>query len=526
VDRETDDTPRGQAMTDRVRAGRADGAPQEAERDFAMRRDELLELVAEKARLGPFSSEWTSLREYGTPEWIQDAKLGIFISWLVSSVPGFGTEWYARNMYVAGTPEFEHHRVTYGAQSEFGFKDLIPAFTGERFDADDWMDLVQASGARYVVPVAEHHDGFALYDSALTHWNATEMGPRRDVIGEIATAARARGIVFGLSNHRAENWWFFNGGRKVDSDVQDPSFGGLYGPAQPLGTQPDDVFLDDWTARLVEMVERYDPDLVYFDFWIEQPAFRPRLAEFAAYYYNRAHSRGDVSPVINYKWEAFEKGSAVYDIERGTAQGIEAEFFQNDTSISRIGWGYLDENVFKSAQDVIGELIDVVSKNGTLLLNIGPRPDGSITDEERAVLEGLGAWLRVNGEAIYGSRPWKVFGEGPTQPRLGSFADSAPTVWTPEDFRFTSNGDAVYVSPFVDPGATIEVRSLGSAMRVVGVPIREVSVLGFGPVSWVQDPDALRVDLSGVAQNGITPVIRVDLEPEKRVERYEPSFPD
>lgn len=493
--------------------------------EIAARRAELVAKVAEGAAGGPYTAEWSSLRQSGTPEWIQDAKLGIFIHWLVSSVPAFGTEWYPRNMYIAGTPEFEHHVTTYGPQSEFGFKDLIPSFTGEHFDAGDWMDLIQRSGARYVVPVAEHHDGFALYDSGLTRWNSTEIGPLRDVIGELAVAARARGIVFGISNHRAEHWWFFNGGRTFDSDVQDPANGDLYGPAQPLDTRPDEEFLDDWTARLAEVVERYDPELVYFDWWIEQPAFRPRLAEFAAYYYNRASKRQARHPVINYKWEAFDKGAAVYDIERGTAQGIEEEFFQNDTSASRIAWAHLSENEYKTAQDVIGELLDVVSKNGTLLLNIGPRPDGTIVEQERAVLEGLGEWMAVNGEAVYGSRPWLVFGEGPTAPRLGSFADSDPTIWTSEDLRFTTVDGALYVAPLVRPGDQLIVRSLGRALRIVAEPVVEVSVLGYGGVPWTQDDDALRVDLAGLDGDRPTPVVRVVLEPARPVERFEPGFP-
>ena len=490
------------------------------------RRQQLVAQVAEGAAHGPFAPDWTSLTTAGIPPWIQDAKLGVFIHWLVSGVPGFGSEWYARNMYVAGTPEHSHHLETYGPHTEFGFKDFLAQFSGEQFDADEWMDLIQGSGARYVVPVAEHHDGFALYDSDLTRWKSTEIGPRRDVIGELSAAARARGLAFGVSNHRAEHWWFFNGGKKIDSDVQDPAYADLYGPAQPLDTQPDEEFLDDWTARLAEVVERYDPEIVYFDWWIEQPVFRPRLAEFAAYFYNRAARAGHRAPVINYKWEAFDKGSAVYDIERGTAQGIEREFFQNDTSASRIGWAHLHTNVFKTAQDVIGELIDVVSKNGALLLNIGPRPDGSIAPEERAVLEGLGAWMRVNGEAVYESRPWRVFGEGPTVPRTGSFADTEPTVWTREDLRFTAKGDVVYAAAFVDPGASVTVRSFGRGLRIVGEPVTDVTVLGHGAVPWRQDDVGLHVDLSGLEPDRPTPVLRIALESARPVERFEPGFAD
>jgi alpha-L-fucosidase len=263
-------------------------------------RTELLAIARETAEHGPFTTDWATLTEVGVPRWYEDAKFGIFVHWLVSAVPSFGTEWYPRNMYIPGTPEFDHHRENYGPQSEFGFKDFIPLFKGERFDADEWIRLFRRAGAQYVVPVSEHHDGFALYDSALTRWKAPLVGPGRDVIGEVAAAARKVGLAFGVSNHRAEHWWFFNGGTRYDSDVLDPKNADLYGPARPNRTQPDKAFLDEWLARLVDTVEKYEPDLVYFDWWIEQPAFRDYLARFAAYYYSRGAREGR-PPVINFK---------------------------------------------------------------------------------------------------------------------------------------------------------------------------------------------------------------------------------
>src|SRR5256714_11203858 len=173
---------------------------------------------------GPFDKNWASLKAYKVPEWYQNAKFGIFIHWGVYSVPAFGNEWYPRNMYVRGTPEFEHHLKTYGPHNKFGYKDFIPMFTAERFDPDAWAELFRHAGARYVVPVAEHHDGFAMYDSAITRWNAARMGPKRDVIGELARAVRERGMTFGVSSHRAEHWWYMNGGAEFDSDVKDSRF--------------------------------------------------------------------------------------------------------------------------------------------------------------------------------------------------------------------------------------------------------------------------------------------------------------
>src|SRR5437867_3802175 len=177
---------------------------------------------------GPFDPDWQSLQGYAVPSWYQDGKFGVFIHWGVYSVPAFGNEWYPRNMYMRGTPEFEHHVTTYGPQNKFGYKDFIPMFTAERFDPDEWAQLFHNAGARYVVPVAEHHDGFAMYDSAMTRWNAAKMGPKRDVIGELARSIRQRGMTFGLSNHRAEHWWYMNGGTEFDSDVKDPAFADFY----------------------------------------------------------------------------------------------------------------------------------------------------------------------------------------------------------------------------------------------------------------------------------------------------------
>jgi len=255
--------------------------------------------VEEGTRGGPFTADWDSLGAYRVPDWFRDAKFGIFIHWGVYSVPAYGNEWYPRNMYLQGNDAFKHQVESYGPQSKFGYKDFIPLFRAEHFDPDAWVDLFARSGAHYIVPVAEHCDGFAMYDSGITDWNAAKMGPKRDVVGELATATRKRGLRFGVSSHRAEHWWWYGGGMKFDSDVKDPRNVGLYGPARPTvlagmddikdpdpdhlekWLAPDAAFTDDWLARGTEIVDKYHPDVVYFDWWIGQPLMR-RAAELSA----------------------------------------------------------------------------------------------------------------------------------------------------------------------------------------------------------------------------------------------------
>ncbi len=330
-------------------------------------------------------------------------------------MPGFGSEWYPRKMYQQGTPEFEHHVATYGPQSKFGYKDFIPLFKAEKFDAGEWAKLFKEAGAKYVVPVAEHHDGFPMYDSDLTDWCAAKQGPKRDVIGELADAFRKEGIVVGASSHRAEHWWFFDQGMYFDSDVRDGANAALYGPASNQRTAesqsepPDQAFLDDWLLRSCEIVDKYQPQVVYFDWWICQPVFQPYLQRFAAYYYNRGAEWG--KPVaINFKeWEgrSFPDGTGVFDIERGQSADIRPDFWQTCTSVSKNSWGYIANQDYKDVGDIVDDLIDITSKNGTMLLNIGPKPDGTIPEKEQEMLRAIGGWLAVNGEAIYGTRPWK-----------------------------------------------------------------------------------------------------------------------
>jgi alpha-L-fucosidase len=487
-----------------------DEAWKNANRKYDGAREQILAAVDKQTNDGPYRADWESLQKYQEPEWYKDAKFGIFIHWGLYSVPAFGNEWYSRNMYQQGSPEFKHHVATYGPQSKFGYKDFIPMFKAEHFDPAAWARLFREAGAKYVVPVAEHHDGFAMYESDLTDWCAGKMGPKRDLIGELAQAVRAEGLHFGASSHRAEHDWFFSPGREFDSDVNDPQFAAFYGPAHPRmvkngydhgliedWTFVSPAFMDDWLARTAEIVDKYHPDLVYFDWWIGQPSFRDHLSRFAAFYYNQSARRG-TEGVINFKDDAFDENSATLDIERGQLSDIRPLHWQTDTSLSNASWGYVKNDTYKTPEFIIQQLADIVSKNGNLLLNVGPRSDGTIPEQAQQVLREVGAWLKVNGEAIYGTRPWKRYGEGPTQVVGGAFHDTATKPYTAEDFRFTAKGSTLYAIGMQWPASgAVRVHSLTPENLGNARKIQSVTLLGSDDkLDWHQDADGLQLKLT------------------------------
>jgi alpha-L-fucosidase len=435
-----------------------------------------------------YEATWGSLKKYQVPDWFRDVKFGIFIHWGVYSVPAFGSEWYPREMYRKGKKEFDHHVKTYGLHNKFGYKDFIPMFKAEKFNAAQWVDLFKKSGAKYIVPVAEHHDGFAMYKTALSKWNSVAMGPKRDVLGELATEIKKQGLIFGLSSHRIEHWFFMNGGRQFDSDVLDPANVSFYGPAREESETPTPEFMNDWLLRCTELVDNYKPQLFWFDWWIEQPAMDPYRKSFASYYYNKGLD-WNKGVVLNYKNISFPDEAAVLDLERGKLAGIRKLAWQTDDAIGNHSWGYAAGNTFKSAQYVITNLIDIVSKNGNLLLNIGPRSDGTITDEETQTLLGTGKWLDINGEAIYSSRPWKIFGEGPTESASGSFSDQKKP-YTPKDIRFTVKGETLYAIAMGQPLTNTMINALGQ--KAGNGSIATIDMIGSTEkISWKQEADAL-----------------------------------
>ncbi len=473
--------------------------------NYDRQRASLLQQVDREAKQGRFQPTWDSLSHYEIPTWYQDAKFGIFIHWGVYSVPAFDSEWYPRKMYLKNSKDFLHHRETYGPQSTFGYKNFIPQFTAARFDPNGWADLFRKAGAKYVVPVAEHHDGFPMYHSELTDWSAFKMGPKRDIVGELATAVRKAGMHFGASSHRAEHYFFMNGGRDFDSDVNDPKYASFYGPAhvgvtdanhQQWAGHPDPAYLDDWLARTAEIVTRYHPEIVWFDWWINTKEFQPYLQRFAAFYYNEA-AKNNYPAAINYKFTAFPESAAVLDIERGQLESARNLFWQTDTSVSIKAWGYIEGDTFRSPESLILQLVDIVSKNGSLLLNVGPKPDGTIPDEVQQILLSMGHWLSVNGEAIYGTRPWKIQSEGPTKVKGGSFHDTATQGYSSQDIRFTTRGDTLYAIAMGWPKTgSLVIKSLAKGSPRADIDVKSVELIGSGsPVKWTRDEGGLHLDL-------------------------------
>jgi len=487
-----------------------------------------------------FQPTWTSLAQYRAPVWFRDAKFGIFLHWGVYSVPAFGNEWYSRNMYVPGNKAFEHQVATYGPQTKFGYKDFIPMFKAERFNPNAWLDLFTRAGAKYIVPVAEHCDGFPMYNSDMTTWSAAKMGPHRDVVGELEKATHARGLHFGVSSHRAEHWWWYGVGRTFPSDVQDPANAGLYGPAEPMALPsadgktdptkepnpshleswfpPNKAFLDDWLARSTELVDKYHPDFFYFDWWIGQPAFKPGLQQFAAYYYNSS-TRRNQQPVLTYKEEDMPANTATLDIERGKLDTLRLLPWQTDTSISIHSWGYVEHDEYRTATSLLQQLIDIVSKNGNLLLNVGPKSDGTIPEQARAVLLQIGAWLRVNGEAIYDTRPFAVFGEGPTTaPKNSTEKNKDIQTYTAQDIRFTqpkdqpsSQPNTIYAIAMGWPSTgELIIHTLYAGNPYLAAPVCSVSLLGSSEaVVFQQHADGLHLQLPSAKPNNSAYVYRI-----------------
>jgi len=452
-----------------------------------------------------YHANWESLSQYETPQWFSDAKFGIFIHWGPYAVPAFGSEWYGFHMYrptltshVTGkasdrpNPIYEYHKENYGKPSKFGYKEFIPMFKGQKFDAAEWVELFEKAGAKYVVPVGEHCDGFAMYESSHTRWNAVEMGPKRDILGELAKEARARNMKVGSSSHLAFGWYWWHYAKGYDT--VDPEYRDLYNEPHAYLEKPTQAFKDLWYKRAIEMIDKYQLDLMWFDFGFCTPEYEEYRKELLAHYYNRAEE-WEKGVVLNYKriqYDPIPDGAAVLDLERGKLDRVRDLPWQTDTSIGRNSWSYVEDWQNKPASELIDELVDIVSKNGNLLLNIGPKADGSIPEDQQQTLLNIGAWLKVNGEGIYGARPWHFYGEGPSRSKLGDHTEYNQSKMSEKDIRFTTKDNYIYAFVMDVPKDNIQIRSMSASIASLPDKIVNISLMGSNEkVSWEQTPEGL-----------------------------------
>jgi alpha-L-fucosidase len=448
----------------------------------------------------PYQPTWNSLKKWETPQWLRDGKFGIYTHWGVYSVPAQGPNctWFANAAYNnPNSPQRKYWETTYGPLEKFGYKDFIPQFTGEKFNADEWADLFEKSGARFAGPVAVHHDGFCMWDTKYSDWNAAKMGPKRDVVGELGKAIKKRGMKFVTAFHHAENWFFFPTSN-ASLDCGDPRYSGLYGPIHKPNEPLSKAFLDDWKNKIFEVIDKYDPDFIWFDFGLSMVNDRYKQ-DMLAYFYNKAAKSGK-EVVVSYKYHQLPPGTGLIDLEQGQESNLTYYDWITDSTVDAgEGWGYVQGLGFKTLDCLIDNLVDRVSKNGYLLLNVGPKPDGTIPDEARALLLGIGKWLKVNGEAIYGTAPWIVAGEGPTKlEKSGAFNEKNESHYTGQDIRFTVKDNNLYAIVLDWPGDTVLIKTLGLIghnQALYPSEIASVTMLGDGKeLKWELTKEGLKIE--------------------------------
>ncbi|WP_010133962.1 alpha-L-fucosidase [Ochrovirga pacifica] len=470
-----------------------------------------------------YQPQWESLKKHQTPKWFLDAKFGIYCHWGPYSVPAYETEWYSHFMYAGPNhPQgksaraqkiHQHHIENYGTLDKFGYKDFIPMFKAEKFDAAEWADLFQKSGAKFAGPVSEHADGFAMWDSELTRWNAKDMGPKRDIMGELSKEIRKRGMKFIATYHR--HWlyaWYPTW--DTSTDASNPLYSDLYGPKVKKGDfvmpnrphqidagiqkyypLPDKAFNDEWLKRLKEIIDKYDPDLVWFDNKMDIISEKHRQ-EFLAYYYNHAVEKNQ-EVVSTYKFYDFAKGTAVLDLERARMKEKKDFPWLTDDSIDWNAWSHISNPHYKSTNRLIDFLVDVVSKNGAVLLNITPKANGEIPEPVKKRLLEMGDWLKINGEAIYGTRTFDIYGEGEAKIVEGHLSEKKNADNTAKDIRFTTKGAVLYAIVLDWPkGKEFTIKSLKKGSGLYAKEIKSIEMLGDGtPLAFNRTLEGLTISL-------------------------------
>ena len=481
-----------------------------------------------------FEPTFASLRSHGVPDWFRDAKFGIWSHWGPQSVPMFG-DWYARNMYIQGTPQYEYHLRHYGHPSKFGYKDICALWKAERFDPDALMDKYVRAGARYFVAQASHHDHFFNYDSAINRMNSVNVGPHKDILALWKAAADRHGLPFGLTEHLGASfsWWRVNKGcdaygpyAGVPYDGADPAWRDFYfdnaehGTADPGQASPwytdNPAFRAYWLKAVCEMIDRFKPELLYSDgalpfgpHWLggndkafDEADYREGL-EAVAHLYNRSIEKHGANQAI---YLQKDRRQAVYsvgilDIEKSQLPGIMPDPWHTDTCIGN--WFYDVHAPYKKPDQIIEMLVDIISKNGCMLLNVLQRPDGTIDEEADFILNELASWFDLSGAAVYGTRPWRVFGEGETRVTIDGFREEK-TDWTRSDIRFTQKDGVVYAFLMgIKPGETAVIRSFCDQ------PVHDVRLLGVGPLPWHGEYGLLTVPIPERLPTPYTPVLEI-----------------
>ena len=507
--------------------------------DFSAANPYIVPTDKEPIAPGKFQPTWESLKQYQVPEWFRDAKFGIWAHWGPQCEAEDG-DWYARNMYMEGSRQYKDHLTTYGPPSKTGFKDIIHQWKAENWDPEKLVALYKRAGAQYFFALANHHDNFDLWDSAYQPWNSVKIGPQKDLIGGWAKAARDNGLPFGVSLHGDRAWsWYepaqgrdktgpfagipYDGTLKASDgagqwwDGLDPQdlYAQNHTPGKGLvwdwdagkgSSIPDAAYIEKFYNRTIDLINKYHPDLIYFDDTI-MPLwpFSDAGLKIAAHFYNSnaALHNGRVEGVMFGKGLSDDQRQCItLDIERGRSNKIEPLPWQTDTCIG--DWHYqralFVNHHYKTARTVIQTLADIVSKNGNLLLNIPVRGDGTIDSDEVTVVQGIADWMDVNKESIFGTRPWKVFGEGPASDVVTSatgamnFNEMSAKPYTAEDIRFTSKGNTLYAIALGVPDKPLSIKSLGKSAGFAG-RIIGISLLGDkDPVHWMQNDDSLSID--------------------------------
>ena len=479
----------------------------------------------------PFQPKWNSLTNYQCPDWFRDAKFGIWAHWSAQSEPEQG-DWYAQRMYLEGGDDYKYHLAHYGHPSTFGFKDVTREWKAEHFNPDQLLAFYKENGARYFMALAVHCDNFDNYNSKYQPWNSVNIGPHEDIIGAWSVAARKQGLRFGVSVHNGGwTWKWYEAAQRADTngpqagvpydgkltkadgkglwwDGFDPQ--DLYAQNHPPGAKPDQAYCEKFCRRVTQLWDDYRPDLIYFDEGMLPMRYLHVSDDYGlnlyAHFYNSSiqwHGRNEA--VITAKiLPPLQRRAIVYDIERGKAAAILPEPWQTDTCIG--DWHYkrsiFEKHEYKTADKVILMLVDIVSKNGNLMLSVPVRADGTIDSDERKIVSDIGAWLKVNGEAIYGTRPWKIYGEGPAtaaqeKGHFDGVKDVGSKPYTPEDIRFTSKGKELYAILLAWPAeGTVTIKSLaGPALHWPG-KIGGVTLLGSTEaVKWTRDDSGLHCTL-------------------------------